>query len=261
MTWPALAAALTAALAAGAVSLAARPGGVRLDVVRAGSVPGSGGAADAMRVGGHHGSGSEADALGRHRLLVALLAGVLPTMFFGGALGLVAGAGSVVLVWRVLGAREPVRSRRRRERLAQTLPHALDLMAVVLASGASPTHALGAVARAVDEPLRGELASIERGLALGRDPVRVWREVAARPGLVPLGRSMTRALDTGAPVADALQRLAEDLQGAARLDWESRARAVGVRAAAPLGLCLLPAFVLVGVVPLVGSTVTVLLAP
>jgi hypothetical protein len=33
-----------------------------------------------------------------------------------------------------------------------------------------------------------------------------------------------------------------------------------VRAAAPLGLCLLPAFVLVGVVPLVASTVAALLA-
>jgi hypothetical protein len=39
---------------------------------------------------------------------------------------------------------------------------------------------------------------------------------------------------------------------------ESRARAVGVKAAVPLGVCLLPAFVLVGVVPLVAGAVGVL---
>jgi hypothetical protein len=38
----------------------------------------------------------------------------------------------------------------------------------------------------------------------------------------------------------------------------TRARAVGVKAALPLGVCLLPAFVLVGVVPLVAGSVTVL---
>ena len=44
-----------------------------------------------------------------------------------------------------------------------------------------------------------------------------------------------------------------------RSEAEARARTVGVRAAAPLGLCLLPAFVLVGVVPLVAGTVASLL--
>jgi hypothetical protein len=54
-------------------------------------------------------------------------------------------------------------------------------------------------------------------------------------------------------------RLAEDLRRRDRADVESRARSVGVKAALPLGLCLLPAFVLVGVVPLVAGSVSVLL--
>ena len=51
-----------------------------------------------------------------------------------------------------------------------------------------------------------------------------------------------------------MARLAEDLRRAARADVETRARAVGVKAAVPLGVCLLPAFVLVGVVPLVAGS-------
>ena len=50
-----------------------------------------------------------------------------------------------------------------------------------------------------------------------------------------------------------MERLAADLARRARADVEDRARAVGVKAALPLGLCLLPAFVLVGIVPLVAG--------
>ncbi len=55
----------------------------------------------------------------------------------------------------------------------------------------------------------------------------------------------------GAPVVAAVERLADELARTARAETEERARAVGVKAAVPLGLCLLPAFVLIGIVPLV----------
>jgi hypothetical protein len=50
-----------------------------------------------------------------------------------------------------------------------------------------------------------------------------------------------------------LQRIALDARESARWAAEARARSVGARAAAPLGLCFLPAFVLVGIVPLVAA--------
>ena len=49
----------------------------------------------------------------------------------------------------------------------------------------------------------------------------------------------------------AVERLADELARSGRAETEERARAVGVQAAVPLGLCLLPAFVLIGIVPLV----------
>ena len=39
----------------------------------------------------------------------------------------------------------------------------------------------------------------------------------------------------------------------ARAEVEDRARRVGVRAAVPLGLCLLPSFVVLGIVPLAAA--------
>jgi hypothetical protein len=57
-------------------------------------------------------------------------------------------------------------------------------------------------------------------------------------------------------VAAVVERLADDLAETGRAEVEQRARTVGVRAAVPLGLCLLPAFLLLGIVPLVASLVS-----
>jgi hypothetical protein len=62
---------------------------------------------------------------------------------------------------------------------------------------------------------------------------------------------MVRAQRSGASVTHEVSRLADDLERRAHQHVEERARAVGVRAALPLCGCLLPAFLLVGVVPLV----------
>jgi len=204
---------------------------------------------------------AEQDVVGRHRAAISLMAGAAPLLLVGGVAGALGGVVTLVVVHRLLGAREPAGVRRRREQVTRDLPQVVDLLAVTLSSGASPTHALTTVANAVVGPIVTDLRAAERSLALGRDPATVWREVAARPGLAALGRAIARAVETGASVSESLHRLAEDLHTTARLEAESKARAVGVRAAAPLGLCMLPAFVLTGVVPLVASTVTALLAP
>lgn len=247
---------LCASSAAAAVFLLLPPRPLRTPQRRGGHGPASahgpaGAASSAVAV--------EQDLLLRHRAGLSMLAAAAAFVFLGGWLGAVAAVVATNVAWRVLGAREPAATRRLRDRLSGQLPHGVDLLAVTLNAGASPSAALAMVAEAVEEPLAAELGAVERSLALGRDPAQVWRELGTRPGLGPLGRAMVRAVETGASVSDALHRLAGDLHDAARADAESRARSVGVRAAAPLGLCLLPAFVLTGVVPLVAATVTDLL--
>ena len=88
---------------------------------------------------------------------------------------------------------------------------------------------------------------------LGADPVDVWRGLALDPALGPLGRALGRAHDSGTPVAEVVAQLAEQLAAHGRAAVEDRARRVGVRAAVPLGLCLLPSFVVLGIVPLAAT--------
>lgn len=180
-------------------------------------------------------------------------------LFVGGPWAVPVGLAAGAACWWMTGRMEPPAVRRRRERLAAAVPHAVDLMAACLSAGLSPAAALEQVAHAVEPPLREELAAVCARLRLGVDPVTVWRDLAAHPQLGGLGRTVARAAESGASVADAMLRLADDLRRQVRADVESRARAVGVKAALPLGACLLPAFVLVGVVPLVAGSVSVLL--
>jgi hypothetical protein len=77
--------------------------------------------------------------------------------------------------------------------------------------------------------------------------------LAVDPAIRPLARALAATAARGTSPVPVLNRVAQDARDAARWEAESRARSVGARAAAPLGLCFLPAFVLVGIVPVVAT--------
>ena len=198
----------------------------------------------------------EADWLRRWRPLWVLLAAVAAGVFVGGPMGVAAAPVAGVAVWLVIERSEPAGLRRERELARRDLPHVTGLLADALASGQAPVDALTVVAGALPGPASARLAAVVPRLRLGVDPHQVWSDLASDPALAPLGRALSRAHRTGAPVVAAVERLADELARSARADVEDRARAVGVKAAVPLGLCLLPAFVLVGIVPVVAGLLT-----
>lgn len=173
-----------------------------------------------------------------------------------GPAGLTLAAAVGGVVWWRSRRWEGSAARKHRARLEAELPLVVDLMTAALAAGAAPTTALSLVAEAVDPAMGEELRSWTTRLALGADPVAVWAAMGRHPQLGRLGATLRRSAESGAPVADALLRLSEELRAGRRAAVEERVRQVEVRAAVPLGVCLLPAFVLVGVVPLVAGSVT-----
>ncbi len=184
---------------------------------------------------------------------LSLAAGLGATVFLGGGAGLVAGPGVVALCLRAVRRSEDPHARRRREEAAAQLPHLVLLLGSVLRGGAPPESAVLVVAAALPGAAAERLDGVRARLALGLDPVSVWEALGDDPVLAPLGRTLARASRSGAPVAEAVERLARDLADRHRAEREDRARAVGVRAALPLGLCLLPSFLLLGIVPLVAG--------
>ena len=132
-------------------------------------------------------------------------------------------------------------------------PLVIELLAHSLAVGADIQTALHLVGDAVGDPWRTRLAVCLNALHLGQAPSQVWEEMEADPLMSGLGRALGRAHQTGVPVAKAMRALAHDAREESELAAHAYARTVEVRAAAPLGVCFLPAFVLLGVVPMVAG--------
>lgn len=187
----------------------------------------------------------------RVRAGTAVLAGLAGAAFVGGGVGWLAGAALGAGVWFWLARLEPGSVVRAREQAVAAVPLAAELLAAALASGSSPERAAQAVGRAVGPPLGKALLSAAVSLRLGAEPAVAWEPLRRDPQLRPLGRALAGAGDRGTSPVPALERVAHDARDTLRWAAEARARSLGARAAAPLGLCFLPAFVLVGVVPLV----------
>ena len=127
---------------------------------------------------------------------------------------------------------------------------ACDLLAVCLAAG---TPVAGRGGRGRGRP----------GGPLGRVLVRRWpggcgwaprpgpRGPTCPPTRPALARVLVRAGESGSSVVPALRALAADSRAAARAATAAAVQRAGVWVLAPLGLCFLPAFLCLGVVPLV----------
>ena len=192
---------------------------------------------------------------GRRAPVWPVVAGLGAWAVVGGLPGLLVGAVAAAVVQVVLVRAEPPEQRREREAVRRDLPALVLLVSLALRAGSATGPAVKVAARALPGSAADRLVPAADRLGLGVDPERVWSELSHDPDLAPLGRALARAERSGAPVAAVVERLADDLARTGRAEVEQRARAVGVRAAVPLGLCLLPAFLLLGIVPLVASLV------
>ncbi|GAB3317216.1 type II secretion system F family protein [Geodermatophilus aquaeductus] len=181
------------------------------------------------------------------RLVLPVLAGLAVALLLGGGTGVALGAVMGVLADRWL--RRVPGDGSAASLPAEELPVACDLLGVCLAAGLTVGGALGAVASALPGPLGDALAAVAGRLRLGAAPRTAWHD--APPELAGLGRVLVRAGESGAAAAPALRVLAAEARAAARSRAEAGVRRAGVWVLAPLGLCFLPAFVCLGIAPMV----------
>ncbi|MEU6075845.1 type II secretion system F family protein [Micromonospora sp. NPDC047074] len=183
--------------------------------------------------------------------LAACLGGVALAVVVGGWAGAVGAGPTALLLDRLLRRIEPPAARNRRLREAADLPLAADLLAASMRAGAPVDRSVLAVAEALDGPLADRLARVGRLLRLGGGPDEAWAPLAAVPEAERLTAAVLRSADSGAALAGALTRLADDLRADRSTAAEAAARRAGVLIVLPLGLCFLPAFILAGLVPVI----------
>lgn len=176
-------------------------------------------------------------------------AGLAVGVLIGGAVGVGAALGVMFGAARLLRLREAGGGQAKRSALLADLPGACDLLAVCLAAGMPVGGALAAVGAATAAPLGPALGEVAALYRLGAEPRPAWANMPAE--LAGLGRVLIRAGESGSSVVPALRALAADCRASARAAAAAAVQRAGVWLLAPLGACFLPAFICLGVVPLV----------
>lgn len=172
-----------------------------------------------------------------------------------GASALLVGAVTVLAAVLTLGWLEPGATRRRRAQLVVDTPQALDLMSACLASGLPLRSAAEAVVAVMDGPVAEDLHEVMAATRLGSGDVEAWLGLRSHPELGPAATDLARSCESGTMVVEALNEHARLAREKRRAAVQLRARVVGVRSVLPMMICFLPAFLLIGVVPAVGSAI------
>ena len=182
-----------------------------------------------------------AGPLGAAGFMVILMGGVT-----GVLMGLAVGYGAHRRLAHQRGA-EAARAAAAEVR-AQLAP-AGDLLAACLAAGAGPRESAEAVGRSLDGPVAQRLRQVAAELRLGGEPAVVWTRLADLPGAQGLARCMERAGISGVPAVESVSRVAAELRAEQARSATARARRAGVLVTLPLSACFLPAFLALGVAP------------
>ena len=107
------------------------------------------------------------------------------------------------------------------------------------------------MAGGLPEPAASGLRRVAELLALGADGAQAWQPALEDPDTARLARAARRSARSGSALAGAITQIAEELRAGARDEAGARAQRAAVLITGPLGLCFLPAFLCLGVVPVV----------
>jgi Flp pilus assembly protein TadB len=187
----------------------------------------------------------------------ALLAGA--AMLAGSAIvGPVLGAPAAVVGWRIPDLTLGRLARRTSAAADREIPVLLDLLAVATSAGLPPQLAFRRAVEAATGPLADELRSVLDASDLGgrwRDELIVVGDRLALPDLRRLLGALARTDSLGSSLAEEIEHLASDVREVRRAAAAQRARTAPVKMLFPLVFLVLPAFLLLTVVPVLLTTV------
>lgn len=128
-----------------------------------------------------------------------------------------------------------------------------DLFAACLSAGMAVSNAASAAAPSAPSSLGPVLTRAADLLALGADPVTAWSNdaISQDKNVDALLRLARRSASSGTALAHGVAELAGQSRHDASAAADAAAERASVLVAGPLGLCYLPAFLCLGIVPVV----------
>ena len=139
--------------------------------------------------------------------------------------------------------------------LARQLPEFIDAIVLLLHSGASPAQALIAAPSWLEPPLHHIVNGVAQQISHGN---RFSESVTALRGSIgppvfPLVEALLSVDRDGQSIANVLNRLSSESRVQRRRQLDADIRTLPVRLTIPLACCILPSFVLLGVVPMIAT--------
>lgn len=133
----------------------------------------------------------------------------------------------------------------------------LQFLRMCLGAGMTIPDSLKFVSPQLPEAARMDIESVIAQFKLGKPlPLALDSLILRSPLWHPLVDSLIAATVSGSPIQAQLAELEQSLQTSFDMAKLNRIKSVAVRSVLPLGLCFLPAYILLAVVPLVAGLVT-----
>lgn len=187
----------------------------------------------------------------RRLRLAAAGGGIAVALVLASLTGVVIGIGVAVGLDRLLRRLESPDVRAERAVRERELPATLDLLAVTLRAGLPVDAAIELAAEACAGPLTDDLRRIAASTRLGAGAAAAWAPYAADSVWGAVARAVRRSANSGSALAATFERVAQERRTARAQRAEAVAKRASVLAMAPLGLCFLPAFICIGIIPVV----------
>ncbi|RJQ78524.1 hypothetical protein D5S17_13270 [Pseudonocardiaceae bacterium YIM PH 21723] len=128
-----------------------------------------------------------------------------------------------------------------------------ELLAACLRAGLTVSAAVHAVLPGLSGGTAHRLRNVAQALAVGVEPEIAWSCARDCAELEPVAATAVRSSRSGAALASALDELADETRSRLRQEADRRAARVTVLLTFPVGLCFLPAFFCLGVLPTLGG--------
>ena len=131
---------------------------------------------------------------------------------------------------------------------------ALEIIQLGLGSGMTISDALEYSKKHSSHSAAHEIDQVLNQFRIGMPLAHGLEKIAiANPGWRSISDTLITSLSSGSPVSDQLSEVAFILQSSMDTEKLKRIKSVAVKSVLPLGLCFLPAFILLAVIPVIAG--------
>ncbi|MDR0837648.1 MAG: type II secretion system F family protein [Propionibacteriaceae bacterium] len=189
------------------------------------------------------------------RILAACGGAGIAWVMLGSQLGILSAPVGAVAGWMLIGKTIAAALEKQRDAGREDFAFVLDLLASAVEAGGTMIGAANHVATVVGGACGQVLGGVAALTNVGISPEEAWATLKVHPHWADVSKELARCAHSGTASTKVLRAAAAQERRARASSVAIKVRQVGVNSSLPLVVCYLPAFLLLGVVPIVGGLI------